>query len=138
MILPGQRVTVHYTTRSLEGSVMESTRSRGPIEFTAGGDEVIPGLSHGVIGLRRGDRKSLSIPPEHAFGSSHPDLVQQVPLTALPEGVSGGDQLRLSIVGTACDCWVRRVMAAEAQIDINHPLAGETLLVELEVVDVTA
>jgi peptidylprolyl isomerase len=138
MILPGNRVAVHYTTRSLEGSVMESTRGREPIVFVAGGEEVIRGLSYGVVGLRAGDRRTLSIPPEQGFGNPNPELVQQLPLTALPAGLSNGDQLQLSLADADCDLWVQRVMAAEAQIDANHPLAGETLLVDLEIVRVDA
>lgn len=136
MIAVGQTVTIHYTTRSLEGSVIESTRPRDPLTFTAGSSEVIPGLSRGVIGLRRGDRKTLSISPEAGFGNRNPELLQPVPLSALPENLSSGDQLKMTFDDVVVDAWVHRVMANEAQIDANHPLAGETLLIEVEIVDV--
>lgn len=136
MIASGDRVTVHYTTRSLEGCVLETTRSREPIVFCAGDNTVIRGLSEGVIGLARGDFRTLSIPPEQAFGNPQPDLLQHVPRAVLPDGVGNGDQLSMTIGADSCDVWIRRLMASAAQIDANHPLAGETLLVDLEVVDV--
>lgn len=136
MIAAGDRVTVHYTTRSLEGCVLETTRSREPVSFTAGGDDVIRGLSCGVIGLARGDARSLSIPPEQAFGNPQPELLQHIPRSLLPEGCSNGDQLSLNVDGAGYDLWIRRLMASDVQLDANHPLAGETLLIDLEVVDV--
>jgi FKBP-type peptidyl-prolyl cis-trans isomerase 2 len=138
MIESGDRVTVHFTTRSLEGSVMETTRNRDPLTFVAGGDEVVRGLSQGVLGLRRGARTALTIPPELGFGNHNRDLVQTVPLSALPSELESGEQLTLTCGDADCDLWVHRVMSSEAQIDANHPLAGETLLVELEIVDVEA
>ena len=63
MIRIGDRVAVRYTTRSLEGSVMDTNRNRDPLVFTAGDGEVVPGLSHGVLGMLAGEQKTLSRPP---------------------------------------------------------------------------
>jgi peptidylprolyl isomerase len=136
MIAAGDRVTVHYTSRTLEGCVLETTRSREPVEFTVGSDDVIRGLSQGIVGLRPGEVRSLSIPPELGFGNPHPELVQHVPRALLPESVASGDQLALVIGHAEYDVWIRRLMASEAQVDANHPLAGETLLVDLEIIEV--
>ncbi|MFV0443657.1 MAG: peptidylprolyl isomerase [Planctomycetaceae bacterium] len=135
MIAAGDRVTVHYITRSLEGSVIESTRPRHPLTFVAGSGEVIPGLSRGVIGLQPGDRKTITVSPENGFGNRSPELLQPVPLSALPEDLSSGDQLKMTFDDEEVDVWVHRVMANEAQIDANHPLAGETLIIDVEVLD---
>lgn len=138
MIQAGDRVTIHFTTRSLEGSVMESTNHREALEFTAGSEEVVRGLSQGVIGLEPGDRTTLSIPPEQGFGNRHQELLQTVPLAALPTELHNGDQLALTCEGETCDLWVHRLMSTEAQVDANHPLAGETLIVDVEIVDVAS
>ena len=136
MIRSGDRVSVHFTTRSLEGSVMETSRNRDPLVFTAGGDEVVRGLSEGVLGMRTGEHRTLSVPPEHGFGNARPDLIQAVSLTRLPPNLQGGDQLTMTLAGGPHDVWIRRVMDAEAQLDANHPLAGETLLLDVEIVSV--
>ncbi len=135
-IQSGDRVTLHYTTRALEGGVMESTRGRDPLVLTAGGSEVIRGLSCGVIGMQVGEQRTLSIPPEQAFGPQRSELVQTLPRRRLPETAHAGDQLAAEFGDVVCDVWIRRLMTDEALLDANHPLAGESLLIDVEIVDV--
>ncbi len=134
IIQPGDHVSVHYTTKSLEGSVIETSRSREPLAFTAGGDGVIAGLSEGVIGMAIGESRELSVPAEQAFGRHNPDLAQSTPLSLLPEDLQAGDQLTATVDGVALDVWIQRVGEDEAVVDANHPLAGETLSIEVEIV----
>ena len=138
MIRPGDLVRVHYATRSLEGGVIETTDNREPLQFTAGGPEVIAGLSRGVVGLKQGDRRTLNIPPEQAFGRHNPDLVQSTPRWHLPPGISAGDQLAATVSGVDLDVWVQKIAEREAILDANHPLAGETLVVDVEIVSVVS
>lgn len=137
-VAPGDTVLLHYTTRSLEGSVIETSRNREPISFVAQSEEVVRGLSDGVVGLKVGEKRTLSISPDLAFGRNNPELVQQVPRGCLPAGTVAGDQLsaRSGPQGDAegIDVWVQRISEDVAYIDANHPLAGETLVVEIEVV----
>jgi peptidylprolyl isomerase len=135
-IQSGDRVTLHYTTRALEGGVIESTRGRDPLVFIAGGGEVIRGLSCGVIGMHVGEQRTLSIPPEQAFGPQRSELVQTLPRRRLPATVTPNDQLAAEIGDAECDVWVRRLMTEEALLDANHPLAGESLVIDVEVLDV--
>lgn len=135
IVQQGDRVRVHYTSRSLEGSVIETSRQRDPLELTAGGDGVIAGLSEGVIGMAVGESRELTVPAEQAFGRHNPDLIQVTPRSLLPEDLQAGDQLTATVDGIALDVWVQRVGEDEAVIDANHPLSGETLVLEVEVVD---
>lgn len=135
-IQTGDRVTLHYTTRALEGGVIESTRGRDPLVFIAGGGEVIRGLSCGVIGMHLGEQRTLSIPPEQAFGPQRSELVQTLPRRRLPDAVTPSDQLAAEFGDAVCDVWVRRLMTEEALLDANHPLAGESLVIDVEVLDV--
>lgn len=130
----GDLVRIHYTTRSLDGSVMETSRNREPFEFVAGGDTVIPVVSRGVVGMTTGDRSRLTADPESAFGRPQPDLVQAVPRSLIPAGTSPGGQLATRVGTSAMDVWVQRCTERDAVIDANHPLAGETLVFEVEVV----
>ncbi|MEZ6148019.1 MAG: FKBP-type peptidyl-prolyl cis-trans isomerase [Planctomycetaceae bacterium] len=138
IIQQGDRVRVHYTSKSLEGSVIETSRHRDPLEFTAGADDVISGLSDGVIGMAVGESRELTIPSELAFGRHNPDLIQSTPLSLLPEDLQAGDQLTATVDGIGLDVWVQRVGEGEAVIDANHPLSGETLVLEVEIVSFDA
>lgn len=131
----GDLVRIHYTTRALDGSVMETSRNREPFEFVAGGTAVIPAVSRGVVGLRTGDTRRLTADPESAFGRPVPELVQAVPRSLVPAGSSPGDQLATRIGTSPIDVWIQRCTERDAVVDANHPLAGETLVVEVEIVD---
>lgn len=133
-ICPGDLVRIHYTTRSLEGCVIETSIGREPLEFHADGPEVIPGLSSSVVGLKTGDRRTIAITPEQAFGHPRTDLSQRTSRRALPPDLQQGDQLTAQVHGECVDVWVERLSAEEAVLDANHPLAGETLVVDFEVV----
>lgn len=135
MIRTGDTVTVHYVARSLEGCVIESTHERDPLVFVAGGPEVIRGLSEGVLGMGRGETCTLSIPPEQAFGRQRTELVQTVPRECLPDGAGAGDPLTAVLGDLTFEVWVRRLLPQGALLDANHPLAGETLLIDVQVVD---
>lgn len=129
----GDCIEIHYTTNSLEGGVVESSSRRDPLRFTVGSDEVLAGLSRGVLGMRVGETKRISIPSEQAFGRRCDDLIQTVPRTLVPETVAVGDQLSVSIDGTILDVWVQKVTEQNVTLDANHPLAGESLVVDVEV-----
>jgi FKBP-type peptidyl-prolyl cis-trans isomerase 2 len=133
-IAPGDRVRIHYTSRSLEGSVIETSDHRGAFEFLVGSDEVIPALNQGLVGLKVGDVRTITAPPERAYGRHIADLIQSVPASVLPEGVQVGDQLTALVANRRLDVWVQRLSAKEAVVDANHPLAGETIVIDVKVV----
>lgn len=136
----GDTVRIHYTGRLAEGGeVFDSSREREPLEFVAGSDKLIPGVSKAVIGMAPGESKKVSVAPEEGYGAHDPRLEQQVPRSALPDEAKVGDQLvamtadeqRIPVV-------VRELGDDIARLDANHPLAGQTLEFELEVVEVVA
>jgi len=130
----GDLVRIHYTSRSLEGSVIETSDRRDPLEFQVGSEDFIPGLSLGVIGMQLGESRSITAPPERAFGRHNPDLIQATPASMLPEEAQVGDQLAAVLGKTALDVWLQKLTSREAVVDANHPLAGETLVIEVKVV----
>ncbi len=130
----GDCIEIHYTTCALEGSVIETSRGREPLKFIVGSDEVLPGLNRGIVGMRPGECKRISISAEQAFGHQHDDLVRTVPRSLLPDKVAVGDQLSVSIDGTLFDVWIQKLSQETAILDANHPLAGESLIVDIEAV----
>ena len=130
----GDTVQLHYTSYSADGCVIETSGQREPFEFVAGGPDVIVGVSRAVIGMRVGERRRIAVPPEQAFGYRDPKLQQQSPRIGLLDKVDEGDQLTATVGGRELDVWVRTQAAEDVTLDANHPLAGESLVFEIEVV----
>ena len=128
----GDLVRIHYTTRSGDDCVLETSAMREPLEFVAGGNDVIAGISSAVIGMEAGEKKRIRVPPEQAFGFRDPRLQQTSPRLAIPDRLSDGDQVTAAISGQPLHVWIRGFHDDEVQLDANHPLAGETLVIDLE------
>ncbi len=133
-IASGDLVQIHYTSRSLDGSVIETSDLRNPLEFRVGSEDFIPGLSLGVLGMHVGEARTITAPPERAFGRHNPDLIQATPVSMLPEEAQVGDQLSATVRGATLDVWIQKLTRQEAVVDANHPLAGETLVIDVKVV----
>lgn len=132
----GDQVRIHYATRSMHGNVIETSEHREPFEFTVGGSEVIEGLSQAVVGMRIGEKKRVTVSPDQAFGFRDSKLQQHVPRMGLPDRAEEGDQLTVHCAGRDLDIWIRSVLEDEAVLDANHPLAGESLILDLELIGV--
>jgi FKBP-type peptidyl-prolyl cis-trans isomerase 2 len=101
-----------------------------------GSKDVIPGLSQGLLGKRAGEQHTIAVPPDQGFGKFHPELVQTLPRLFLREKVAVGDQLAAEVNGAALEIWVQKIYSGEVVLDANHPLAGETLLIDVDIVHV--
>ncbi len=135
----GSKVKVHYTGKYEDGSVFDSSLEREPMEFVIGEGQTIVGFEEAAVGMAPGDTKSVTLGPDKAFGDHEEERVQEVPRSHLP------DDLELE-VGTVLDVsspdgenFNVRVMKLDEEtvtLDANHPLAGETLSFDLEMVEV--
>ncbi|MCM8855641.1 MAG: peptidylprolyl isomerase [Candidatus Thiodiazotropha sp.] len=135
----GDTVRLHYTGTLDDGTQFDSSADRDPIEFTLGEKAVIPGFETGVEGMQVGDQKTINIPADEAYGQHNDALVEQVPLESFPDDLElhvgmhlqaqGPDGEHFNVVVTA-------LSDAVATIDGNHPLAGEALNFDLELVEI--
>jgi peptidylprolyl isomerase len=132
----GDRVQIHYTGKLEDGTVFDSSKDQNPLEFTAGEEEVIPGVDRAVLGMKQGESKTVVIPAEDGFGKRVPELEQRIPRTLLPEKVGVGDRLQAKVRGNTISFWVREFEEESAVIDANHPLAGQSLSFDIELVSV--
>lgn len=130
----GDVVRVHYTGRLADGTVFGSSQEREPLVFVAGEGTMIQGVSKAVLGMRAGESKTVTVPPEEGFGQRDPALEQTVPRSQLPDQVQEGDQLQAVQGDREIPIWVRELGDETAVIDANHPLAGQTLEFDLELV----
>lgn len=131
----GDQVTLHYIGQLSDGTVFDSSRDRQPLRFQLGKCQVIPGFDAAVQGMAVGEQKTVIIPADQAYGDRQPQLIfrvsrQQVP-TNLPLEV--GTQLQLPTAeGRAVPVMVLAIEGDRLVLDGNHPLAGEELRFEIE------
>jgi FKBP-type peptidyl-prolyl cis-trans isomerase 2 len=133
----GDRVRVHYTGRLDDGQVFDSSRDGDPLEFTVGAGEVIPGFDEAVRGLRVGDTRTVEISPEDAYGPRREGLVATVERARaqFPVEPQVGMNLLLPLAsGDQLEVVVTEVTDTHVTVDGNHPLAGETLTFDVELV----
>ena len=135
----GDTVHIHYTGRLDDGTVFDTSEDREPLSFEIGEGMVIPGFEEAVTGMEPGDKKTTKIPTDQAYGARREDMVVTVPRDQLPEGVEPkvGEILQMS----SGDAQTFNVVVSEngegsIVLDANHPLAGEDLTFEIELVKV--
>jgi peptidylprolyl isomerase len=133
----GDRVRVHYTGRLEDGRIFDSSKDGDPLEFTVGGGEVIPGFDEAVRGMSVGDTKTVEIESEDAYGPRRDGLVTQIPreVAQFPVEPTVGAEFLLPLQdGTQHPVVVTEVTDTHVTIDGNHPLAGEKLIFDLELI----
>jgi peptidylprolyl isomerase len=139
IVKKGDTVRVHYTGKLEDGKEFDSSLKRQPLQFEVGAGSVIKGFEDAVVGLKQGEKKSVTIPPDDAYGSYDENLLVEMPKTSLPEGVNPEVGTRLQIVnqqGHALPVVVTDILDESIKLDANHPLAGKTLLFDIEVVEI--
>lgn len=129
----GQKVRVNYRGTLENGTEFDSSYDREPLEFTIGEGEVIPGFEQAVEGMEVGQHKTVTIQPDDAYGERHDEAVQGVPLDIFDEEPHPGEIVSLVAPdGTEVMATVAEVKDQEVTLDFNHPLAGEPLTFDLE------
>jgi FKBP-type peptidyl-prolyl cis-trans isomerase SlyD len=131
-------VTIHYTLRDEQGTVIDSSGGRGPLAYLHGKGNIIPGLEQALAGKGAGDKLEVTIAPEQAYGVRDERLVQILPRSRFPEGaeVAVGMQMRASGPQGPRIVTVMKVERDFVTVDGNHPLAGRTLHFSVEVAEV--
>lgn len=135
----GNVVRVHYKGTLANGTVFDSSENKDPLEFRVGEGRVIPGFEDAVRGLAPGETVTTKIPPEKAYGARRHELLFHVPKEKFPAGVEPrvGQLFQLRMKdGENASATVREVAAEKVVLDANHPLAGEELTFELNLVEI--
>ena len=135
----GDKVKVHYTGRQPNGETFDSSVGQEPLEFTLGAGEVIPGFEAGVLGMAVGEHRTVEIEPDDGYGPYNEDMVLEVEREQFPEEMQPevGQQLQVrQDGGQAISVVVTAVDDETVTLDANHPLAGQTLTFEIELVSI--
>ena len=134
----GTLVTVHYTGKLDSGETFDTSVDREPIEFVVGEHAVIRGFEDGITGMKKGEKKSIVIESADAYGDVNPQLRQEVPKAALGEiEPEVGMMLALQhpMAPQPIPVKIVEVTVETITVDLNHPLAGQRLHFDLELVD---
>jgi peptidylprolyl isomerase len=135
----GDKVTVHVTVWLEDGTNFVSSRDDEPLEFTIGKAEVISAFENAILGMEVGEKKTITISPEDAFGQRHEELVVDVPRSDFPEHIMPviGEQLKIRMRGSdPIEVTVRDAGEDTVTLDGNHPLAGYTLTYHIQLISI--
>jgi FKBP-type peptidyl-prolyl cis-trans isomerase SlyD len=135
---PETVATFHYTLRNESGAELETSRQGDPAVYLHGANNIIRGLETAMAGRAGGDTFSVTVSPEEGYGLRNPDRVQRVPIKhlAYKGKLRPGAVVQLSTNEGMRSVTVTKAGRHTADVDTNHPLAGQTLVFDIELVDV--
>lgn len=133
----GDTVQVNYKGTLADGSLFDSSEGRDPLKFTVGGGQVIPGFDEALVGLEPGDTVTVTIQPENAYGEHIPQLAHTVSFGDFSaEPMLGGIVNLTTPEGEVLPGRIVGIEGDAVHLDFNHPLAGEALTFEIELVSI--
>jgi FKBP-type peptidyl-prolyl cis-trans isomerase 2 len=135
----GDKVKVHYHGKLTNGDTFDSSSGREPLEFEIGSGSVIKGFDEGVSGMKVGEKKTINIPVDEAYGERSEDMLIEFPKDRFPKDmeIKEGMQLMMSNgTGQNIPVIVTEVKDDAVILDANHPLAGEELIFDIELVEI--
>lgn len=135
----GDTIRIHYTGTLPDGTQFDSSVDREPIQFTVGGGEIIPGLDKAVVGMEPGESKTVTVPSGDAYGERDPARSQTVERAQIPDDIPTEPGTRLEVqtqTGQRMPVTVTQSTDTEVTLDANHPLAGQDLTFDVEVVEI--
>ena len=135
----GDTVKVHYHGRLSDGTTFDSSEGRDPLEFEVGSGMVIKGFDDGLLGMAIGQKKTIEIPIVHAYGPKDPQMLMEFPIDRFPPEMKPEIGMSLNMTngeGQHIPVIIREVKDGVVILDANHPLAGEDLIFDLELVEI--
>ena len=138
MIQKGNKIKVHYTGTLDDGTVFDSSEGAEPLEFEVGSGQLISGFDAAVVGMNKGEEKTISLTPDQAYGVHNKELTKNIPRASLPKDREPqvGMILGLSTPdGQQFPARIITVTPTDITIDLNHPLAGKKLTFKIRIVE---
>ena len=141
LVKKGDTVKVHYHGKLTNGETFDSSEGKEPLEFKVGEGSVIKGFDDGVMGMQIGDKKTIQVPVEDAYGPKNEEMLIEFPKDRFPSDMNpevgmpltmsngSGQNFRVTIIEVKDDSVI---------LDANHPLAGEDLIFDIELVSISA
>jgi peptidylprolyl isomerase len=135
----GDKIKVHYHGKLRNGEVFDSSQGRDPLEFTVGSGQVIKGFDQGVMGMQPGDKKTVEIGVADAYGEKQQEMLIEFPKAQFPPDMNPEEGMQLMMnngAGQSFPVTIAEVREDSVILDANHPLAGQDLIFDLELVSI--
>ncbi|NJM94614.1 MAG: peptidylprolyl isomerase [Cytophagales bacterium] len=135
----GNQVKVHYTGTLSDGSIFDSSKGGEPLAFELGAGQMIPGFEQAVLGMEQGQVVTAEIPAEEAYGQRREDMMVAFPKSDFPDHISPELGMELTLQdqeGHPINVVVSEISEGKVLLDANHPLAGQDLTFEIELVEI--
>lgn len=137
MIKQGSKVKFDYTL-TVDGKVEDTSKGRGPLAYEHGAGHIIIGLEEELLGMKVGDKKTVTVSPEKGYGLVQEEAIRRVPKEAIggATNLKVGDMVGASNAGHTFRAVVKEITDKEVVLDFNHPLAGKTLVFDVEIKEI--
>jgi len=135
----GKVTTVRFNyTLTVDGKKIDSSEGKPPLSVTLGKGQVIPGLEEALAGMKAGDKRVVTVPPEKGYGPYREEGIKKVPKAALKDlaGLKPGMVVNGQAAGQPFQAVVKAIGDKDITLDLNHPMAGKTLNFDVEIVSV--
>ncbi|MCK4537426.1 MAG: FKBP-type peptidyl-prolyl cis-trans isomerase [Candidatus Krumholzibacteria bacterium] len=136
----GDKVKVHYTGRFPDDQVFDSSEGKEPLAFTVGDKQVIGGFDSAVMGMKLGEKKTVTIEASDAYGSRQDHLIVEVERASIPAEIDLKEGVQLEMIRDDNEKMIVTVVGLTDELvtlDANHPMAGRDLVFDLELVDLS-
>lgn len=138
MIQPGSEVQMHFSIKLKDGSIADSTRDHGkPACFKMGDGNVLDKVERALIGMKVGEKKKISLSPDEGFGEANPNNLHWLPKAQFPQDIKLEEGLIMGFTqpnGVELPGIIREIKDENVLVDFNHPLCGQTLIFDLEII----
>ena len=138
IVKDGTVVSLQYTLSGEDGKTIESNKGKEPLKYTHGSQQIVPGLEKGLAGMKMGEEKRVKVKPEEGYGPVDPKGFQEFPKDKIPpDGLKVGAMLMAKgPEGQTVPVRVHEIKEKTVVLDLNHPMAGKTLIFDVKVLDV--
>ena len=132
----GDTISVHYSGKLENGEVFDSSEESDPLKFTVGAGQLIPGFDNAVVGMLKGEKKTVTVIPEEGYGVQVAENMIDMPRENVPEGMELQIGMTVQLTdesGNPIPAIIAELADDSIKLDLNHPLAGKTLVFEIEI-----
>ncbi len=138
VVKDGLLITIDYTMKTPDGKVLETSKGYKPLQYIHGKKMMIPGLEKALTGMKVGEEKQVTVKPEEGYGKINPNAVMEVPKDKVPPNALkiGAVLVGTNKEGMPIPLTVREIKDKTVVMDLNHPLAGKTLVFDVKVIDI--
>jgi FKBP-type peptidyl-prolyl cis-trans isomerase SlyD len=138
VVKDGSVVSLQYTLSGEDGKTIESNKGKEPLKYTHGNNQIVPGLEKNLAGMKMGEEKRVKVKPEDGYGPVDPKGFQEFPKEKIPaEALKVGTVLMAKgPQGQQVPVRVHEIKEKTVVLDLNHPMAGKTLVFDVKVLDI--